>query len=127
MKSNSDILEETASASASFFENSCPGNHCFSKTKDSEATASFTSEDSRPRSMKRKPGGAGGYTCCVSGCYNNSKKLNCLSFRVFPGARVQKKACYVKCRYIWYQENILCQHQAIESTQNSFKDGKGHN
>ena len=63
MESNSDVLEETTSANPSFFENSCPGNHCFIKTKDSEAAASFTSEGSRPRHTKRKSGGADGGGC----------------------------------------------------------------
>ena len=34
MESNSDVLGETTSANPSFFENSCPGNHCFSQTTD---------------------------------------------------------------------------------------------
>ena len=91
MESNSDVLEETTSANPSFFENSCPGNHCFIKTKDSEAAASFTSEGSRPRHTKRKSGGAGGYTCCVPGCYNNSKKQKGLSFHVFPAGKSKEK------------------------------------
>ena len=33
MESNSDVLEETTSANPSFLENSCPGSHCFIKTK----------------------------------------------------------------------------------------------
>ena len=98
MESNSDVLEETTSANLSFFENSCPGNHCFIKTKDSEAAASFTSEGSRPRHTKRKSGGAGGYTCCVLGCYNNSKKQKGLSFHVFPAGKSKEKRLLRKKR-----------------------------
>ena len=77
------------------FENSFPSNHCFSKTKDSEATASFTSED-RPRPTKRKSGGAGGYRYCVLGCYSNEKKQKGLSFHVFPAGKSKEKDCYVE-------------------------------
>ena len=126
MESNSDVLEETTSANPSFFEHSCPGNHCFIKTNDSEAAASFTSEGSRPRHTKRKSGGAGGYTCCVPGCYNNSKKQKGLSFHVFPAGKSKEKDCYAKGGYTLYQEKILCQHQAIESAQSTFKEGKRH-
>ena len=38
MESNSDVLEETTSANPSFFENSCLGNQCFSKTRDNGNT-----------------------------------------------------------------------------------------
>ena len=75
------------------FENSCPGNHCFSKTRESKATASFTSEDSRPRPSKGKSGGAGGYTCCAPGCYNNSNRQKVCLFTYFQLARAKKKDC----------------------------------
>ena len=38
MESNSDVREETTSATPRFFENSCPGNQCCSKTRDNGDT-----------------------------------------------------------------------------------------
>ena len=125
MDSNCDLIEETTSAKPSFFKSSCPGIHCFSKTKERAATAAFTSED-RPRPTKRQSGGAGGYTCCVPGCYNDSKKQKGLSFMYFQLARAKKNDCYAKGGYTLYQKKILCQHQAIESAQSTFKGGQRH-
>jgi len=62
--------------------------------------------------------------CLVATIIARNKKV-CL-FMYFQLARAKKKDCYAKGGYTLYQEKILCQHQAIESAQSTFKEGKRH-
>ena len=45
---------------------------------------SMAQEDSSIRLMNKRAGGSGGYTCCIPGCFNNSKKENHLAYYTFP-------------------------------------------
>ena len=91
MDSFLDTFEEKNSASPSFIENSCPGENCLSKTEGNGAKTSLIYKECMPRPTKSRSGGVGGYTCCVPGCYNNSKKQRNVSFHTFPNGKSSEK------------------------------------
>ena len=95
-----------------FFENSCTGLGTFYSESAPEAGLSSTqsSPDALvPASGRNMQKGylVGEYTCCVPGCYHNSKKDKHLSFYQFPsGARPEKVALKKKWNSLITRQNF---------------------
>ena len=76
--------------SSSIFQNSCAGNASEEEKAVGEIREKVNGNGgSRPR--KTRSGGLGGYTCCVPGCFNNSKRHSYLSFYSFPDGKSSEK------------------------------------
>ncbi len=79
-----DVVQENHFSS--FFQSSCPssGNFDHSLEGDFAALGEEKSDELRPRpstaDRTKKSGGKGGFTCCVSLYFNNSKKHPNFSF-----------------------------------------------
>ena len=77
--------------SPSFFQSSCTGNASEEEKTVGEIPEKVNGDGgSRPR--KTRSGGLGGYTCCVPGCFNNSKRHSYLSFYSFPDRKSSEKS-----------------------------------
>ena len=124
MDSFLDTFKEKNSASPSFIENLCPGENCLSKTEGNGAKTSLIYKDCMPRPTKSRSGGVGGYTCCVPGCYNNSKKQRNVSFHTFPNGKSNEKKLL---RKKWI--NLLSRKEVVPTSghrvcSEHFKGGK---
>ena len=90
----SHVLKEDYSPS--FFQNSCPGN----RRQDDRDGEEFTAQKvDSGRPLQKRAGGNGGYTCCIPGCFNNSKRENYLSFYTFPNG-ISKEKKLLRKRWI---------------------------
>ena len=93
---NADSNQATCSQNqfSSFFKSSCTGtgseNHLQDDLIARNDSDGANSPVVRPR-KERRSGGQGGYTYCVPGCYNNSKRDNHLSFYNFPDGKSSEK------------------------------------
>ena len=77
----------------SFSKSSCTGTDSGSDPEHDLTTrngSDCVNNDIKPQKERRR-GGRGGYTCCVPGCYSNSKKDKHLSFYNFPEGKSSEK------------------------------------
>ena len=93
-----DMKEHTPS----FFKNSSPGNHAFLETKrpteetdevvtgGSSASSALVASDEEIYA-RRQSVAVGGFTCCVPGCFSNSKRDTNLSFYNIPNGKSKDK------------------------------------
>ncbi len=90
-----DVVQENHCSS--FFQSSCPSSGNFDHSLKGDLLRSGKKSDElRPRpsttaDRTKKSGGKGGFTCCVSLCFNNSKKHPNLSFYNFPNGKSKEK------------------------------------
>ena len=87
----------------SFFKNSNPGNHAFVETKrptceetdevvtgGPSASSALVASDEEIYARRRSVA-VGGFTCCVPGCFSNSKRDTNLSFYNIPNGKSKDK------------------------------------
>ena len=80
-----------------FFQNSCPAGNRHQDERDGVEFTAREVDSGRP--MQKWAGGSGGYTCCIPGCFNNSKRENHLSFYHFPNG-ISKDKQLLRKRWI---------------------------